>query len=605
MNCKKILTGALTLAGALLFASAAHAQVVIGVGSSALFPSVGIAAVSPDPIAGTAAPCGTNFWSAKNGTASNVIQGIDPRGGGTVAEGGNIWIAWNSSASIVCAYLSVDSVVGQRLYFAQGAAGNGTLNISLTTGGSIIAGLTDSQGGVASEATPPAAVISALQGKHFNVDFTDIRPEDGQFANGRAGNDFGYNPGCALHGTPVYSSFSNSNAQVDCYYINGNDPYSGDHIPTWTTVSLGASPVVMFISTKGNMSGGTLPTDIPYCNAQLFFSGQIGSSQSVFGPGVVNTVLSEIQREPVSGTYNTFEWQNVHARACGDGNYSQEDTLAGTYISPGAVPGCWVGGSAAYSTLASCSNPLFLNSGANSVRYRAIGTSEMVKAVNGTTSFPTTDPDRVGYAFYSLGSFFIAAPDNLKYVTLGGEDGLYPNYNTSGLFGTCSGAITTSNFKCTTVLPSFTNVQNGGYRVWSTLRAVLNTAAPLPPALATTLLEAIQDQAAYALENPSLCGISTANTAISAIADFVPANSYPGGVATPFLTVFRSHYGLGAAGVTPADANDGTTTNFCAADQSGPPCYEEGGDMAGTAYPIVTDVSYFNVTSSELLTEIE
>jgi hypothetical protein len=597
MNCKQLLTGALTLAGAMLFASATHAQsVVIGVGSSALFPSVGIAAVSPDPIAGTNAPCGPNLWTSKNGSNGNVVTASDPRGGATVAEAGSVWIAWNNTFTTICAYLSVDSVVGQRLFFAQGAGGNGTLNLTLPgNGANLIAGFPDTQ-----SAPPPGAVISALNTKNFNVDFTDIRPEDGQYANFRTSGagpysstaDFGYNPGCALVGTPVWSSFSNTNAQVDCFKVSGTDPISGLPIPASTTIPLGASPVIVFISTNGTMAGGTLPTDIPYTTAQLFFSGQIGSSQSVFGAGVVNAVLSEIQREPVSGTYNTFEFQLVHARAGGDGNYTQElNGFSGNTIAPTPAQ-CFVGGAA----FSACTNPMYINSGANSVRYRAIGTGEMVKAVNGTTTVPTTNPDRVGYAFYSLGSFFIS-PDNLKYLTLEGLDPLYPAYNTNGLFGTCSGSIGAGTLKCTTPLPSFNNIQNGDYRVWSTLRAVTNSTSP---ALATTLLQATQDQAAYALENPTLSGISAANTVIKAIADFVPRYSYPSGVQTPFLTVFRSHYGI--SGVS---ANNGTNSAFCSSDQTSPNCGEEGGDMAGTAYPIVTDNAYYNITGSELLTEIE
>jgi hypothetical protein len=249
---------------------------------------------------------------------------------------------------------------------------------------------------------------------------------------------------------------------------------------------------------------------------------------------------------------------------------------------------------------------MFINSGRNSFRYRAIGTGEMIKAVNGTTTVATAQTDRLGYAFYSLGSFYITG-SHLKYLQLQGVDGLYPSYAANnGAFGTCSGDINAgggSTFKCTTTLPSFDHIRDGSYRVWSSLRAIVNTTAPLPPAAVNTLLQAAQDQAAFALNNPASSGISAPNTVITAIADFVPNFFYPGGVQTPYLGVFRSHYSISGVG-----ANNGTgspTTGFCAADQAPPNCIEEGGDMAGVAFQIVTDQAFFNLTTSELLTQIE
>jgi hypothetical protein len=595
MNFKNIIAAAVTVAGAMLFATAANAQtVVLGAGSSALFPTVGIAAVSPDPVSGSGNPCGNHLWTGKDGTLSAVVRGIDPRGG-TTPEPGSIWVAWDSSTAptIVCAYLSVDSLVGQRLFFAQGAAGNGTLQFTGGTAQSnLLAGFLDS------DATVPALVAAAINGAHFNVAFTDIRPEDGQYAFFRASNSaanggFGYNPSCVVAGTPIWSSFSNTNAQVDCFRISGTDPISGDAIPSSKTIPLGASPIVLFYSTNGTVGSG--PTNILSKTAEKFFSGQLGASQSVFGTAYPNAVMSEIQREPLSGTYNTFEFQLVHARDGSAGDSTQEKNGGGT-IAPTPAQ-CFVGGAA----FAACTNPMYLNSGLNSIRYRAIGTGEMVKAVNGTTTVPTTNRDALGYAFYSLGTFFITG-SHLKYLTLQGVDPLYSGYDTAGLFGTCSGDINTSNFQCTTKLPNFANIIAGNYRVWSSLRAVVNTTAPLPPAAVNTLLQAAQDQAAYAINNPALGGISTANTNISAVADFVPNNYYPGGVQTAFLKVFRSHYAI--SGIAANNGTNGPST-FCAADQAAPNCIEEGGDMAGVAFQIVSDQAYYNATGSEFLTQIE
>src|SRR5215831_12297961 len=131
MNKWKICSALLALATAFLFAPSSSAQSIpiAAVGSSALFPSAAIAAVSSDPVRGTSTPlCGSHFWT---GGAS----AIDARKSLTAPvipdEGGNLWVAWDNDAAptIICAYLSVDTIVGQRLFFGRGAGGNATLSI--------------------------------------------------------------------------------------------------------------------------------------------------------------------------------------------------------------------------------------------------------------------------------------------------------------------------------------------------------------------------------------------------------------------------------------------------------------------------------------------
>lgn len=621
MNCKKIPVLAVALAGALLFATVANAapgKVFLGAGSSAQFPTAGIAAVSPDPVTLTAAPCGSHLWTGKNGSAGAVILAIDPRSTGTPAvppfEPANIWVAWDvePNPTVVCAYVVVDSIVGMRLFFSQGSngdwagtglTGNGTLHFTTGTAvGNLIAGFPDT------DATVPADVAAAINSagataanppKGFNVGMTDVRPEDAQFANGRASVTFGYNPGATICGpNPFLSSFTATNGQVCKFNISGTDPVSGLTIPGYGTYSFGAAPVVIFGNNNANMGavGCTYPTNILSKTAAKLWSGQIGTSQEAFGPGVCNTVLSVVQREPVSGTYNTFEWQLVHAR---DGNSSdtQEENGAANVAIVGNPPSgnCPVP-PAAFSAPFTCTNPLVLSSGLNSVRYRAIGTGEMDKAVNGGTGVAAPpNPDKLGYAFYSLGTFFTAANSIVRYFTLQGVDGLYGNYDTAGAFGTCTGNIPANTFQCTTKLPSFAHLIDGSYRVWSGYRWVA------PPNLPSTdiriqVLTAGTDQAHFALANPGANGggISCSACNIKAIADFVPPQDLP---------VFRSHYPLNGI-----DANNGTTspsTGFCAADQVSPNCFEEGGDMAGVALFKIADIQYFNATGGEFLTNIE
>jgi hypothetical protein len=632
MNCRKIAVVAFALAGTLLLASAASATTVfLGVGSSAQWPTAGIAAISPDPISGASAPCGTHIWTGKNGKNGATIVGVDPRAvtsGSTTTppyEPGNLWVAWDSSTAptVVCAYLSVDSVVGLRLYFGQGTGGdwtgtgshgNGTLHfVTGTSAAEAIAGITDT------DATVPCVVASLIDSNPsdtcksstpvpFNVAMTDIRPEDGQYANGRAAQTFGYNTGGAVCGpNPVLSSFSATNGQICAFNINTfsngtsiTDPSSGLTVPAAQTYNFGAAPVIIFGNNNSTGLGGsgcTYPTNILSKTAAKLWSGQIGTGQQAFGPNVCNAQLSVTQREPTSGTYNTFEFQLVHARDGNSGDTQEENSATNTPIVGNPPSGNCPTPPAAFTSPYTCTNPLVLSSGQNSIRFRAIGTGEMVNAVNGTTTDVSPYSDRLGYAFYSLGSFFSSADAHVQYFTLQGVDALYSNYNTSGLFGTCSGALNTSGgstFKCTTLLPSFAHILDGTYRVWSAYRWVA------PPSLASTdiriqVLTAADDQAHYALNNPANGGISTANTTITSVADFVdPAD----------LKVFRSHYPLSVVGPSGIDANDGTNAGFCAADQT--TCgVEEGGDMAGVVFFVITDVQYYNATGGEFFTNIE
>src|SRR5262250_3759723 len=142
MSRCKICSASLVLALALLCVPASNAQSipVVAVGSSALFPSAAIAATVGDPVRGTSTPlCGARFWTGSASAADARSALTSPA---IPQEGGYLWVAWDNDTTptIICAYLSVDSIVGQRLFFGQGSgtAGNATLSIptsSCTTAG--------------------------------------------------------------------------------------------------------------------------------------------------------------------------------------------------------------------------------------------------------------------------------------------------------------------------------------------------------------------------------------------------------------------------------------------------------------------------------------
>ena len=573
----KLLAALSCLGAALLFAPMSYGQQVVGAGSSALFPTMAIAAVSPDPITGTPAPCGNRIWTA----GSAIASGKDNRGG-IPLEGGNVWVAWDIDAAptVVCAYLSVDSLVGQRLFYSQSGSGNATLELTAaatsTPGANRVSFITDT-------VLPglPVAVFNIVNHAHFNVAFTDIRAEDGVFANTRAGcapvpgdtskQCMGY--GLPIAPNPIKSSYSGASAQVVAYGISsptatGTDPISGLSIPASITTSVGADPVVVIVNTSNAAAGhlgDSRVVNAPSHVLAAIYDGYLGGTASL-APSMLpsNAVLHVVEREPVSGTYNTFEWQNVRERD-GSNGLSQEVGI------PDPVPAnqnCFVPGGFVPPAVV-CQNPLNEpgSPAGFAFRTRAIGTGEMVNAISAATN-----PDSIGYAFWSLGTF--GGKPNLRFLTLDGVDPLYSGYTvaaggTNGLFPTCSGAFNLGTFACPpgTVLPNFANIINGGYRVWSVLRAITNTPAPAP---VLGLIQAAQDQAHVNIPDfvPS---VFCANAACSAKTVGVP--------------VFRSHYAI--SGVTPNNGNNSSGAG-CGA--------EAGGDMAGAIFTVQSDTEIYGVT---------
>jgi len=599
MNPGKVYLFAVLAAGALLLTPVSHAQApqIVAVGASAVFPSAAIAAVTADPVTGGTAPCGTNFWSA----GSSIAQGIDARNGSIPAEGGNVWVAWDNSTSptLVCVYFSVDDVVGQRLFLGQSASGNGTLNLTsaalTTAGANKVSFVTDT-----ATTGLPSAVYNLVNGAHFNVDITDIRPEDGQFAYGRAACNrsspqdvscFGYGPLGGI-GTAILSSYSQTSAQVIAYSISGTDPFTGLTIPPFNTIAVGAAPIVIFYNKSDTTAGGLgnlLPTNINHTTAAALWSGLIGINDELVGfstgsPKPLHLVL----RDPLSGTYNAFEWQVIHTRDHHGGDYSQDYNFGPTpanCFTPPASP------TYAPPTVA-CANPANVTGSQGAtyggLRTRAIGTTEEIAAVNSANN-----PNSIGYAFWSLGTF--GGKANIKYLTLNGVDPIYPGYSTNnGNFPSCTGAFNLGTFSCSGPLPTFDNVKNGNYRTWFLIRAVIyqSYAPPSTGPSVQSLILAAQDQAH------------------SNIPDFVPSvycASGSGGVCTGGTTVglpvFRTHYA-----VSGVQANNGTTspsTGYCAPDQTAPNCVEEGGEMAGEVFFTNQDQDYFGLTGNEFVTWIQ
>jgi ABC-type phosphate transport system substrate-binding protein len=345
---------------------------------------------------------------------------------------------------------------------------------------------------------------------------------------------------------------------------------------------------VIFYNKTDTAAGGLgnlLPTNINDTTAAAFWAGLIGINDQLIGSSTGSPKpIHVVAREPVSGTYNTFEWQLIHTRDHRSGDFTQEYNFGPT------PSGCFTPPNPA--TFAppttSCANPMNVTGSQGATyggfRTRAIGTGEMVNAVNSANN-----PNSIGYAFWGLGTF--GGKANIKYMTLDGVDPIYPSYATNGgNFPTCSGAFNLGTFSCTGALPTFDNVKNGNYRVWSTIRAVIYQSYTPPSSgpSVNELIQAAQDQAHVNI--PDLVpSVYCANAGCSSTIDGMPG--------------FRTHYP-----VSGKQANNGTTspsTGFCASDQTAPNCFEEGGDMAGKAFFDLQDQDYFGLTGNTFFTWIE
>jgi hypothetical protein len=430
----------------------------LGAGSTAAFNSFALAA---GPAEGGGI-CGQNIWTYKNGA-----QGVDNRGTGLL-ETGNVWIAWNNSItpSIVCAYIAVDSIIGQQLFFAQPASTFNCLEPAGTAGMNLIPTLID---------TPlPAAVIKVLQGAAFNAAPSDIRPEDALFEETRVlaplnttnYDGLGYGPGPV--GTAILSHFSTKSSTPALYALSGTDPITGQAIPAHKTIDVGFQVMVFAVNAQqgsaqnsGHFGDSTSFFSINRRDLTLALNGGYAYTKDLTSiPGQGTVPLNVITREPLSGTYTVTEF-NIPRNL--ETNSTQE-----LGVNPATGQGTTCPG-------APCGNPLDLSNGGG-FRWRAIGNGEELSELESAST-----GDALGYGFWSVGNFAGQSP-NLRYLAVDGIDPINLNY-IDGTFPTCTAP-------CPGIV-SFANVASGSYPVWNVLRVVSHTPAP---AGVSALISAAQTQ---------------------------------------------------------------------------------------------------------------
>lgn len=329
---------------------------------------------------------------------------------------------------------------------------------------------------------------------YFNAAHTDVREEDALYATTRALSSYnttnslyglGYNQAaCGSNavaapktiGCPIFDSFNQGSVFYPLNFaLKGTDPYTAAaDVPTGTTITLGAAPVVVFVnnadSTNSYGFGVGQPTNylhkdvlhkvlaqvfegVDSCTGDLLpsvtstggFSGAYGGSI----PGAGQPIQAVI-REPLSGTYNTFEFTGVrtfsgsglNAQAPtgvmiglnkittatttagpswqSDQEAGQEDDVRAN-LTTGPATG-WSAGTNSSNCSPSpngtqnCGDPLYNQTGSvdstsgcgTGVKVRAIGTGEEIKAALGTLNGDVsgwTIKDGIGYAFWGYSNF--------------------------------------------------------------------------------------------------------------------------------------------------------------------------------------------------------
>jgi hypothetical protein len=530
-----------------MFATADHANAqatiqVLGGGSSALFLELGQAAFN-------GAGVGACLWT---NSGDPTIFAQDARPATAATDGGKIWIVWTPGGGScdvpsgpwnIWSYMSLDSTVGDRCYFENDGSGTPgcTQQISIaahTAGANLLgAGFPDTGTGIS------PAVISAINGKHFFVAGTDILPLDAKFATYRMlqpcgtpifrqafdqqlrqVSGLGYGPGPV--GTDIQSFYSAPTFHVLDFNVTGNDPIKTTQpVPAYTVVTVGAQPII--IGVGPNVDGSThnglnLATDMPGFVLMNFYDGVLGRASDLAG-GAANWGVTTLVREPLSGTYNVFEWSAINNSQFHDSQDAFNCSGTGVLSNP--------------MNLQSLNGHPANGSGQNSFRRRVIGTGEMTKQLN----LATTSDDRLGYFFWSAGN--ASGKTNIKYLTYNGVDPLLDSYTNGALPG--SGAVGDPGLGAVT----FKALNNGDYAIWSALRLV--TRAPFTTAV-NNLVTALQ-----ALNSTQHDMVTLAN-----------------------LKVWHSHYYMPVIGSNTAangsTINPGTPGDLCSGGLA-----EDGGDAGG------------------------
>jgi hypothetical protein len=565
MKSMKLAVAIAVLATATMFGPAVNAQTFpfVGAGSSAAFNALAFAGEF-----GTSPVCGIYNWSQNKG----FVTGHDNRtAAGASDVAGTVWVEWNTSSggatgpvTTICAYLNIDSIVGNRLFFAQP---QGSVNFP---GGCPSGGIAPSSPQqvplLPADVTLPVGVCNALNGHVFNAAPSDIRPEDAAFGTARAcaaytatstGLGYGGTGASCSPGLTITSGFGSApaTAQPIAFNISGTDPITGTAIPAYKSLNVGGQILLVLANAADTSDGGAGLGNAAFNNVNRWvlaevYNGTLSRTRDLIpgGESLPAVPIDIVQREPLSGTMNTIEFQIFRNK--------EIDSSQELLINPNAgAPTGWTG----------TTDPLDITKTKGGARkIRAIGTGEMIKALAGTTT-PTNGvalKNQIGYAFFSYGN--VAPLAGLgKYFAVDGVDPLYADYASNpgggGALPTCT--VSSGSSSCNGAI-TFPNIVNGTYPLWNVLRVITTTSLGASGGSVSNLVNAAQ---AYAT---------------SFIPDFVPYAN---------LAVFRAHHSVTLNGKSVAP-HDGFNKSV-----------ESGGDASGAVFTVEAELDYQTDTNKELI----
>jgi len=598
MRGKKLMVALLCAATMLAVIPTASAQGLkfLGVGSSAVFNTLAVAAFNDLCIpSGGASNCHHYSVSGKTGGGNNFAQVVDSRGSGAIPpEGGNLWVVWDNSTSpaTVWAYISVDTIVGNRSFFAVPRA-QLQVDSSVTSGNAknlVAAALFDDGHGnsVADDASLPAGILSVIQ-TTFTAAGSDIRVEDAKLGTNRLLTNLdtakltglGYNQSGAsctpnatfptLIGCPIKSVYDSTVATPVQYAIKGKDPFTNLTAFKYTQIDVGAFPVMVYFNVSDTAglgdtdgSGNPLFKNINRFTLASVLNGTLGRAEDLDAGLAGNTTpLTVILREALSGTMNTTEFSIPRSLAMQTSAPALASQEAGINLGNSCNPGV------------NCPNPLFLPGPGGSHRERGVGNGQVTNGVsNNTVGGVKNTANSIAYGFFSYGnvSKFTGSAGTVRYATLDGVDPINANYGTN-VFQAISygpGQLPACNAPCPVAGgTSFPNVRNGSYPAWTIVRIITDNSGSNK-----TNAQALITAAQAEVNNK--------------VPDFVPFVCTTSGKCTgePGLQVFHSHYKITGIATTPHNGN----TSAAAA----------GGDIGGAAFLIQADVDFNNDTGKEL-----
>jgi hypothetical protein len=458
-------TGVVAAAMLIPAAAAARGQVVIA-GTSSLWLEAGQASAAAQGCA----------WDS-GATRSFTLN--DTRFSPGLTDTGTAWVTWTPSVPGNCAsylsgsavvYVSTDSTVGNRCFFARPQCAVTTTATYTTTPGGALTGV--------AEAEMPSIMISEIAGAAVTVAATELRPEDSLFATERAligcgypvtpGSPYlglGYANGSRITGSSHQTNGSGGSYNVANFAITGNDPTTGDPVTSsWAVTEVGATPIVVFVNPANNSGMGSLAiSDVSREVLAGFLDGTYGRTPDIIPQGYTSSGIfysTVYLREPLSDDFNVMEYAMPDSL---EGQSSQEIGLAAlnTENAGNLYPAynCTSYPPTSTNTWYSAENPLNEadpRGTGTSYRERAIGAGNEIKAVMATT-------DSLGYASWTAASFSSSTAETAKYLTVNGVDPIQESW-TDGWIPT-SGNDHLQNV-------NFAHVKDGSYPIWTMLRFV-------------------------------------------------------------------------------------------------------------------------------------